>query len=72
MGVSVQFHREDGAGSWKTVPVVLVPRSVPAKMVPTVPVSGYGSVPGPPCLFIECKHRALQNTTVIKATEIRR
>ena len=30
----------------KTVPV---PRSVPAKMVPTVPVSGSGSAPGPPC-----------------------
>ena len=34
--VSVQFHREDGSdsgfGSWKTVPAVLVPRSVPAKM----------------------------------------
>ena len=43
-----QFHREDGSGfgSWKTVPAVPVPRSVPAKTVLTVPVSG--SVPGPP------------------------
>ena len=46
--VSVQFSREDGSGfgSWKMVPV---PRSVPGKTVPTVPVSGSGSVPGPPC-----------------------
>ena len=33
--VSVQFHREDGSGSgfgsWKTVPAVPVPRSVPGK-----------------------------------------
>ena len=51
--VSVQFGREDGSssgfGSWKTVPAVPVPCSVPGKMVPTVPVSGSGSVPGPPC-----------------------
>ena len=33
----------------KTVPAVPVPRLVPAKTVPTVPVSGSGSVPGPPC-----------------------
>ena len=52
LGVSVQFSREDGSGSgfgsWKTVPAVPVPRSVPGKTVPTVPVSGSGSVPGPP------------------------
>ena len=38
--VSAQFSREDGSGSgsWKTVPTV----------PPTVPVSGSGSVPGPP------------------------
>ena len=51
--VSAQFQREDGSssgfGSWKTVPAVPVPRSVPGKTVPTVPVSGSGSVPGPPC-----------------------
>ena len=45
------FTGEDGSGSgfgsWKTVPAVPVPRSVPAKTVPTVPVSGSGSVPGP-------------------------
>ena len=50
---SVQFHREDGSGSgfgsWRTVPAVPVPRSVPAKTVLTVPLSGSGSVPGPPC-----------------------
>ena len=49
---SAQFHREDGSGfgSWKTVPAVPVRRSVPAKTVSsTVPVSGSGSVPGPPC-----------------------
>ena len=41
-----------GFGSSKTVPAVLVPRSVPAKTVLTVPVSGSSSVPGPPCCFI--------------------
>ena len=40
-----------GFGSWKTVPAVPVPRSVPGKTVPTVPVSGSGSVPEPPCFF---------------------
>ena len=44
---------EDGSGSdfgsWKTVPAVPVRRLVPAKTVSTVPVSGSGSVPGPPC-----------------------
>ena len=49
--VSAQFDREDGSGSgfgsWKTVPAV----PVPGKMVPTVPVSGSGSVLGPPCFF---------------------
>ena len=53
MCVSVQFSREDGSGSgfgsWKTVPAVPVLHSVPGKTVPTVPVSGSGSVPGPPC-----------------------
>ena len=49
--VSVQFSREDGSGfgSPQTVLAVPVPRSVPGKTVPTVPVSGSGSVPGPPC-----------------------
>ena len=51
--VSVQFNREDGSGSgfgsWKTVLAVPVPRSVPGKTVPTVPVSGSDSVLGPPC-----------------------
>ena len=37
-----------GFGSWKTVPAVPVPLSVPGKTVPTVPVSGSGSVPDPP------------------------
>ena len=37
-----------GFGSWKTVPAVLVPLSVSGKTVPTVPVSGSGSVPEPP------------------------
>ena len=50
--ISAQFNREDGSGSgfgsWKTVLAVPVLRSVPAKTVPTVPVSGSGSVPGPP------------------------
>ena len=50
---SIQFHREDGSGfgSWKTVPAVPVLRSVPAKTVPTVPVFGSGSGPGPPCFL---------------------
>ena len=51
--VSAQFSREDssgsGFGSWKTVPAVPVLPSVPGKKVPTVPVSGSGSVTGPPC-----------------------
>ena len=55
--VSAQLHREDGSGSgfgsWKTVPAVPVPRSVPAKTVLTVPVSGSSSVPGPPFFFSE-------------------
>ena len=38
-----------GFGSWKTVPAVAVPLSVSGKTVPTVPVSGSGSVPEPPC-----------------------
>ena len=53
--VSVQFHREDGSGSgfdsWKTVLAVSAPRSVSGKTVPTVPVSGSGSVPEPPCIL---------------------
>ena len=51
----VQFNREDGSGSgfgsWKTVLAVPVPRSVPGKTVPTVPVSSSGSVPGPFCKY---------------------
>ena len=35
-------------GSWKTVLAVPVPLSVSGKTVPTVPVSGSGSVPEPP------------------------
>ena len=48
--VSVQCSNGSGSGfgSWKTVPAVPVPRSVPGKTVPTVPVSGSGSVPRPP------------------------
>ena len=37
-----------GFGSWKTVPAVPVLLSVSGKAVPTVPVSGSGSVPEPP------------------------
>ena len=40
-----------GFGSWKSVPAVPVPLSVSGKTVPTVPVSGAGSVPEPPCNF---------------------
>ena len=40
-----------GFGSWKTVLAVPVPLSVSGKTVPTVPVSGSGSVPEPPCIF---------------------
>ena len=40
-----------GFGSWKTAPAVPVPPSVSGKTVPTVPVSGSGSVPEPPCIF---------------------
>ena len=44
------FTGEDGSGfgSWKTVPAVPVPLSVPGETVPAVPVSGSGSVPEPP------------------------
>ena len=38
-----------GFGSWKTVPAVPVPVSVSGKKVPTVPVSGSGSLPERPC-----------------------
>ena len=37
-----------GFGSWKTVPAVPVLLSVSGKTVPTVAVSGSGSVPEPP------------------------
>ena len=40
-----------GFGSWQTVPAVPVPLSVSGKTVPTVPVSGSGSVPEPPWIF---------------------
>ena len=40
-----------GFGSWKTVPAVPVLLSVSGRTVPTVPVSGSGSVPEPPCRF---------------------
>ena len=47
------FTGKDGSGSgcssWKTVPAVPVPLSVSGKTVLTVPVSGSGSVPEPPC-----------------------
>ena len=61
MCVSAQLNREDGSGSgfgsWKTVLAVPVPRSVPGKTVPTVPVSGSGSVPGPHQIFqVSLKH----------------
>ena len=41
-----------GFGSWKTVPAVPVPLSVLGKMVPTVQVSGSGSVPEPHCIYL--------------------
>ena len=41
-----------GFGSWKTVPAVPVPPSVSGKTVPTVLVSGSGSVPEPCTLII--------------------
>ena len=58
-GVSVfqySLKGKDGSGfgSWKTVPAVPVPLSVSGKTVPTVPVSGCGSVPEPPCLYCYC------------------
>ena len=37
-----------GSGSWKIVPAAPVLLSVSGKTVPTVPVSGSGSVPEPP------------------------
>ena len=54
-GLSVlqfSFTGKDGSGSgfgsWKMVPSVPVPLSVSGETVPTVPVSGSGSVPEPP------------------------
>ena len=44
-----------GFGSWKTVPAVPVPLSVSGKTVPTVLVSGSGSVPEPPAVVLEAK-----------------
>ena len=38
-----------GCGLWQTVLAVPVPVAVSGKTVPTVPVSGSGSVPEPPC-----------------------
>ena len=40
-----------GFGSWKMVPAVPFPLSVSGETVPTVPVSGSGEVPEPPCLL---------------------
>ena len=37
-----------GCSSWKTVLAVPVPVAVSGKTVPTVSVSGFGSVPEPP------------------------
>ena len=49
-GVLTERHGSgSGFGSRKTVPAVLVPLSVPTKTIPTFPVSGSGSVPGPSC-----------------------
>ena len=48
MCFSIVSQRERFRFRWKTVPAVPLPRSVSAKTVPTVPVSGSGSVPGPP------------------------
>ena len=47
-----------GFGSWKTVPAP-IPLSVSGKSVPTVPVSGYGSVPEPPCTLCHTKQLLL-------------
>ena len=47
--VSVQFNRKGRFRFLKTVTAVPVPLSVSGKTVPTVPVSGPGSVPGPSC-----------------------
>ena len=41
-------RRSFGFGSWKAVPAVPVPRAVPGKTVPTVPI--FSSVLGPSCL----------------------
>ena len=59
--VSVQFNSKgrfgSGFGSRKTVPAVPVPLSVPGKIltVPTVPVSGSGSVPQPYAPCFNCR-----------------
>ena len=42
---SLTGREGSGFGSWKTVPAVPVLLSVSGKTVPTVPVSGSGSVP---------------------------
>ena len=65
------FKGKDGSGSgfgsWKTV------RAVPAvsgKTVPTVPVSGSGSVPEPPCLFARRAHVDLSGSLVCPLREV--
>ena len=60
-----------GFGSWKTVPAVPVPLSVSGKMVPTVPVSGSGSVPELPCCFSREKHPEFTKTPQISRTGLR-
>ena len=68
------FTEEDGSGfgSWKTVPAVPVPRSVPAKTVPTVPVSGSGSVRGPPCFLGWVWNEQIQFSKKLRKTGARK
>ena len=49
IGLTERHDSGSSFGFRKKVPTVPVPTSVPEKTVPTVPVSGFGSVPEPPC-----------------------
>ena len=72
-GLERQFGKWHLFHAPTSVPAVLVPLSVSGKTVPTVPVSGSGSVPKPPCIIksgpnICCKYPDSGLVTRIAAT----
>ena len=54
-----------GFGFQKTVPAVPVRLSVPGKTVPTVPVSGSSSVPGPSCKCVRQNEVTLRQPSAL-------